>query len=150
MNADALLRPAVEPDLPEILALLAEAALPTQGVSECIGEFHVLARGGRVIGAAAVEPYGKVGLLRSVVVAPGQRGRGHARALCERVVARAREHGLEALYLLTLGAHEYFARLGFRPLDRDEAPPVIRGSGEFRELCPDSATLMCKRLDGTT
>ena len=136
------LRVATSDDLPAIVALLAAEGLPDGGVAEGITHFHVLEDGDAVVAAAGIEPYGSLALLRSVVVAPAHRGRGLARRLTER--ARQHAHGLgsEALYLLTMDADEYFARLGFTRLSRDEAPPEIRGCQQYREQCPDYAVLM--------
>ncbi|MDX1435012.1 MAG: GNAT family N-acetyltransferase, partial [Gammaproteobacteria bacterium] len=80
------------------------------------------------------------------VVAPERRGSGLAGLVCARLAAEARARGIVRLYLLTLDADGYFARHGFRALDRGQAPPEIRACREFRELCPDSATLMCRQL----
>ena len=118
-----------------------------EGSGEDGTEFLVLDVDGRIVAVAGVEVHGRSGLLRSVVVNPAERGRGYARQLCERLAMRARGQGLEALYLLTLDAEEYFARLDFRRLERHRAPVEIRACREFRELCPDSATLMRRALD---
>ena len=59
-------------DLPAVRGLLADAALPLDGVDEAFEHGIVAEADGRVVGAAAIEPYGADGLLRSVVVAPHQ------------------------------------------------------------------------------
>ena len=53
--------------------------------------------------------------------------------------------GLDALYLLTTTAQDWFPRFGFERVDRSSTPPEIAGSDEFAELCPASAVVM--RLD---
>jgi N-acetylglutamate synthase-like GNAT family acetyltransferase len=98
-------------------------------------------------GAGGLEVRGDAGLLRSLVVAEGLRGTGLGRALVEAVEAVARRRGLQELVLLTETAHEFFARLGYAAILRDEAPAAIRGSAEFRSLCPQSARCMRKKLD---
>ncbi len=136
------LRAATANDLPAMAALLAAEGLPTGGVAEGIMHFRVLDNGEGVIGTAGIEPHGETALLRSVVVAPSHRGRGHARTLTERMVKHADEMGLASLYLLTTDADGYFEGLGFEHISRDQAPQAIRHSQQFREQCPDSAILM--------
>ncbi|GMQ95905.1 MAG: hypothetical protein BMS9Abin14_377 [Gammaproteobacteria bacterium] len=136
------LRVATSDDLPAMVALLAAEGLPQGGVAEGITHFHVLEDGHGVVATAGIEPYGASALLRSVVVAPAHRGRGLARRLTERAVQHARWLGYDALYLLTMGADEYFAGLGFTRVPRDEAPSEIRSCQQYREQCPDSAVLM--------
>ena len=60
-------------DLPVVLALLADAALPTDGVAEHFGGFVVARERGEVVGAGGLEVYGDAALLRSVVVEPAWR-----------------------------------------------------------------------------
>jgi N-acetylglutamate synthase-like GNAT family acetyltransferase len=140
------LRPARPEDLNHIAALLEPAGLPRAGVAESLGHFFVLESEQGIVATAGLESYDGVGLLRSVVVAPSHRGRGLAGRLCQRVGEHARTLGHEALYLLTLDAQEFFAGHGFQRVAREEAPECIRGSQEFSELCPDSATLMRRVL----
>ncbi|MDE3230873.1 MAG: hypothetical protein KGO05_13425, partial [Chloroflexota bacterium] len=51
--------------------------------------------------------------------------------------------------LLTTTAADYFTRFGFRAIPRAETPTPIRASLEFRETCPDSATVMLLALRAT-
>jgi amino-acid N-acetyltransferase len=57
----------------------------------------------------------------------------------------ARQH-LEAVYLLTETAPDFFGKMGFRRIDRTSAPPAIQGSSEFAVLCRDSAVAMTREL----
>jgi amino-acid N-acetyltransferase len=101
---------------------------------------------GEVVGGAALEVYGDSGLLRSLVVAPHRRGGGLGRELVERVVAEARDRGLEDLSLLTLTVPGFFERLGFVRIDKATAPAAVQASHEFAVLCPDSAVAMTRRI----
>ena len=49
--------------------------------------------------------------------------------------------------LLTTTAASFFAKRGYRPLARDEAPAAVRATAEFRSICPASATCMGKSLE---
>jgi amino-acid N-acetyltransferase len=51
------------------------------------------------------------------------------------------------LYLLTTTAREFFAGRGYRAIDRADAPERIRGTTEFSDLCPASATAMVKETE---
>lgn len=141
------IRPANAADMPEIRRLLEAGRLPTGDLPESQPEFLVAEGAAGLAGAGGLEVHGDAGLLRSVVVAEGMRGTGLGRALVEAVEAAARQRRLRELVLLTESAHDFFARLGYGDIARDEAPAAIRGSAEFRSLCPQSACCMRKRLD---
>ncbi len=147
-GGSGVLRAARAADLAVIEGMLASSGLPVEGVREGPGYFFVYVDdGGTLLGAVGLELYGTAGLLRSTAVVACARRRGIAAALIERVVARARERGCQALYLLTLDAERYFQRFGFTAIGRDEAPEVIQASPEFTTLCPLSAVLMRKLLE---
>ena len=139
-------RAATVADLGAIRALLADAGLPLDGVDEAFRHGVVAVAGGTVVGAAAVEPYGTDGLLRSVVVAPSRRGTGLGRALVEAAESVARGLGIDDLYLLTETAIGWFPRLGYATLARTAAPAGIAASVEFTVSCRDTGVLMRRRL----
>ena len=85
-------------------------------------------------------------LLRSVAVRPGWRQQGLGEALVRRVVRRAEERALGALYLLTTTAEHYFPRSGFEAVARDAVPAGVAATVEFRSACPASAVAMAKPL----
>jgi N-acetylglutamate synthase-like GNAT family acetyltransferase len=134
--------PAKPHDLPEALDLLRRSQLPTQGVVEHFGNYVVVRDEGHLVGMAGIEIYGSDGLLRSVVVDPDYRGEGAGRALIDGAMAMAKRMALRQVYLLTTGARAYFERQGFADCARDQAPPSIQQSWEFREGCPSSSALM--------
>ena len=138
--------PASEQDLIAIRALLERSGLPTSDLESARPEFAVIRENGHVIAAGALQRFGSSALLRSVVVAPDRRGRGVGQAMVtelERIACAAR---LSRLVLLTQTAAEFFARRGYRVIERGTAPRDMRGSEEFRSLCPSSATCMAKSL----
>jgi amino-acid N-acetyltransferase len=79
-------------------------------------------------------------------VAEEYRSQGTGKALVEKLVAAAREAGDGELYLLTLTADRFFARLGFDRVDRAVVPDAIRGTTEFESICPVSSTCMKKEI----
>jgi amino-acid N-acetyltransferase len=134
--------------LDDVERLLSAADLPTADLRDEAGRFYVATAGGDLVGAGGLEVHGSAGLLRSVVVEPGARGEGYGTAICDELEARAREAGVDELYLLTATAREFFADRGYRGLDREEAPAAIRSTTEFAELCPESAACMVRDLGG--
>lgn len=139
------LRPAVAAELEAVVGLLERCALPRADIER---DFHagfvVADESGRIVGVAGVEVHGASGLLRSVAVAPGLRGRGLAGTLTRDRIAWARSRGLGDLWLLTTSAAPFFARLGFVETPRSGAPPELAASHEFATCCPASA--VCMRL----
>jgi amino-acid N-acetyltransferase len=141
------LRPATASDAGRVEILLTESQLPTAGVRDAIARFHVALDGAVLVGAIGVEDCGpRYGLLRSAVVSSTHRGSGVGRKLVEQALAGARARRLEALYLLTTTAEKYFPMFGFAAIPRDQVPPEIKATHEFREACPDTATVMMVHL----
>jgi len=140
------LGPPTGAELAAIETLIRACALPVEVVRDRFPDAYVVARrGGEVVGVAALETHERSGLLRSVAVAPGERGRGTGIALVADRLAMAWANGLPSVYLLTTTAAPLFRRFGFADADRAGAPPALAASPEFAALCPSSAT--CMRLD---
>ena len=140
-------RPALPGDLARISGLLQEAKLPTVGVAESLGHFLVAEHEGDMVAAAGLEVHALAALLRSVAVRPDWRGKGLARELVDRLLAKAQAAGIQDIYLLTTTAEDYFPRLGFACVSRSVVPDGVQGSIEFREACPASAVVMHRRVD---
>jgi len=133
-------------DTHAIERLLTAAALPLDGAAEAFGTGLVARDGEVIVGAAAIEPYGDVGLLRSVVVAPERRGSGIGARLLAASETLASELGIDELYLLTDTAEAWFAGRGYEQIERDHVPARVRTSIEFTTACSDSAKAMKRRL----
>jgi len=142
----AVLRPATVADHSQVTALLARLGLPLAGVSSTLDGFVVAEGEGGVVGTAAMEHYGTVGLLRSVAVDPARRGTGLGGSLVEYVLGRAGAAGINDVFLLTTTAERYFPRHGFAVASREAVPAALAASEEFRGACPASAVLMRRRL----
>ena len=139
-----VLRPMRPEDLDVVLSLLHGASLPLHGVAEAVEAFIVAESAGGIAGLAGLERYGRHGLLRSVAVSPEWRGRGLGGALTEEILATAEREGLEAVYLLTETAADFFPRYGFRRVERSEVAEGVRASAEFTHLCPASSVAMVR------
>lgn len=132
---------------PTVRALLVEAALPVDDLDEAEVRFLVALRDGEVVGAIGLQPFGRAGLLRSLVVRPDARGHGTGARLVDGLERHAHAHGITALVLLTQTDEAFFAARGYRAIARGDAPAAVLESAEFRALCPASATCMEKQLE---
>lgn len=134
-------------DRPAAEALLGALDLPLAGLDACFPTSWVAeAADGPLVGLAGVELYPDGALLRSVAVHPDWRGTGLGRALVGRALDGARSAGARDAYLLTTTAERWFPRFGFVAIARDEVPPGVRQSIEFREACPASAVVMHRTI----
>jgi amino-acid N-acetyltransferase len=130
---------------PAVEEVIAACGLHTEDISARILRNTIVARiGPRIIGTIALEAVGSSGLLRSLAVLEKFRGRGVAAQLVAAAEKSSRQMGIQTLYLLTLTAETFFTAKGFQKLERSSAPEGIRGTTEFRDLCPDSAVCMRK------
>ncbi len=136
------------PDLEDVRALLEAVALPRDGVDAQFGDSWVVAeRGGRLVGVAAVEVYGRTGLLRSVAVDPAARGLGLGAALVHDRLAWSATRGLESLWLLTTTVPDWFTRFGFDRVPRSSAPALLQESPEFATICPGDSVTMTRTIE---
>src|SRR5947207_66959 len=81
------------------------SALPVEVVGDGFPDAYVVARrGDDIVGVAALEAHDRASLLRSLAVAPSERGRGTGIALVADRLATAAANGLASVYLLTTTA----------------------------------------------
>ena len=131
-------------------ALLEQSGLPISDLDAARPEFAVIHQDGQVVAAGALQRFGAAALLRSVVVAPERRGRGLGQSVVSELERLAHTAGISRLILLTETAADFFARQGFRTIERRTAPQDMQASEEFRSLCPSSAVCMAKDVAGST
>lgn len=133
--------------LPMIAALLAESGLPTDDLQEIdLSLFRVKGSGGSLDAVGGLEQYGESALIRSVAISPGMRGRGIAGKLVGELEELANNRGIHSLYLLTETAERFFGSKGYSVVARSDVPPSVQKSRQFSSLCPDTATVMFKRI----
>ena len=139
------IRPATRLDLAATVELLDKAGLPVSDLSAdrlaLVAEKNDLFQG--VIG---LESFGDTALLRSLVVSADARGTGIGPALVTALEVACIADGVTELWLLTIDADGFFAKLGYETRDRKEAPEAIRSTEEFQGLCPGDAVLMSKKF----
>jgi amino-acid N-acetyltransferase len=137
---------AIPADFPSIRDLLEAAGLPTSDLESAQPEFLVIRDGGAVVGAGALQIFGAVALVRSIVVAPDRRKHGYGERLVEALERVAARRQIRQLVLLTTTAAAFFERAGYRAIERASAPAALQETDEFCSLCPSSATCMAKAL----
>lgn len=138
--------PTIE-DLHAIEALLVESGLPTDDLPEQdLSLFRVEGSSDDLDAVGGLERFGDAALIRSIATTASMRSRGIASKIVDELEKLSVNEGLENLYLLTESAERYFESRGYSPVDRSDVPRSIRESRQFSVLCPDSATVMYKRV----
>jgi amino-acid N-acetyltransferase len=133
-------------DANDVLRLVEESHLTTEGLLEHLATTLVARLDQRIVGTAALEIHLDGALLRSVAVSPEVRGRGLGMNLVEAALSLAEDLRLAEVYLLTFTAERYFDRLGFRSVTRADVPHSVRRSVQFSSACPSSALVMRRKL----
>lgn len=130
--------------LAELRSLLRANRLPDEDCDRQGDIFCGIFESGELVAAGGLEPAGQDALLRSVVVRDSHRGRGLAQRITQHLLRRARRERRRAVYLLSETAGDYFARLGFVPVERSAVPEAVSRTRQFAVLCPQSAS--CLRM----
>lgn len=142
------IRPATADDLTAAVELLTACGLPASDLSVAhLADFLVATASDRLVGVAGVEQLERVGLLRSLAVAPDCRNTGLAHRLVSACEERAKSlHGISDLYLLTTTVADYFLQRGYREVPRASVPGGVAAHPQFLGLCPASARCLAKNL----
>ena len=127
-----------EPAFRAMVTALADAGLHTTDLHEGPVRYFMLGDGAAFGG---ISIFGTTAYLRSIVVT-GPRRNGTGSALLQHLLATARAGAAKEVWLFTLSAAEFFAKHGFVPQPRTNAPDAIAATRQFTELCPESAVLM--------
>ncbi len=136
---------ASDKDEPWIRQLLNLCGLPDEDITpEHLKHFWVFQEGPQIAGVVGIEVLGSVGLLRSLAVQEKFRKGGLGSKLARKAEEHASSLNLNALYLLTLTAADFFTKRGYRKLERAAAPPEVQKTTEFQNLCPASSICMVK------
>jgi amino-acid N-acetyltransferase len=131
----------------DVIGLLEGASLPTSDLSDAnMQEFFYAGPATAPIGIVGIQFYGSDALLRSLVVSAAHRAQGLGQRLVEHAEQHARSHGVGTIYLLTTTAERFFLSRGYIVTPRDSAPPAIRATPEFANLCPASSAFLSKHL----
>ncbi len=132
----------------QIKQLLAACDLPHEDIRSCLLRHFWVAGGIKSLtGVVGLEILGKEALLRSLAVASHARGKGLGKQLTAKVEQHAQNSQVDTLYLLTLTAAEFFKKLGYQVMKREDAPATLQNTTEFQGICPVSATCLTKSLN---
>ena len=146
VNIFNMIRPATNKDYSSVCDLLASENLPTIDVDRNLSHFFVMTEQNEIVGSIGMELYGQSALLRSMAVASDHRSKGIAMALINELMAYAKEKRVSDMFLITNTAEQYFQRVGFKKIPREEVKEVVLQSKEFNGLCPASSAIMMKEL----
>ena len=127
-----MIRKAVIADVPRIQELLNSYA--SQGkllprslnqVFESLREFAVCEEEGAVVGCGAFHVlWSDLGEVRSLAVDEAYKGKGYGRELVDFLLEEARQLGIPRAFTLTF-AQDFFEKMGFTVLDKNELPRKI-------------------------
>ncbi len=134
-------------DFQRFVALLKSSGLPADDLNMQRDLLVAYVEDGEMVGTGALEIYGRFGLLRSLSVRLGTRGKALGTAITEYLVTEARTRSLRAIYLLTENARGFFQRKGFMDTTHDGIPGELHASSEFSRANPATAAVMVLNLD---
>jgi N-acetylglutamate synthase-like GNAT family acetyltransferase len=147
--APPTVRPATPADVADVERLLGRADLDARGAEARLPLTVVADDGGRVVGSASLESFGRIAHLRSVVVDPASRGHSVGTVLVANAVALAAEAGHTDVYAVTETAEPFFTALGFARIGTVEAlPEMVARTPMVREVCSTSAAALHLSLGG--
>ncbi len=136
-----------QPSRSTAVALLQAHGLPVSDITdEHLQHFFLADSDGSPTGLVGLELYGSDALLRSLVVGESARSKGLGSALVQHAEQYAISMNVRSIYILTTTAEVFFKRLGYKRIERAQAPPSIEGTREFAALCPASSAFMVKSL----
>ncbi len=89
-----------------------------------IGNYSIVEHDGVIFACAALYPYpeAKTGEMAAVTVSPQSQGQGDGEKILKRIEQRARDMGLQSIFVLTTRTMHWFIKRGFRQVDPDWLP----------------------------
>lgn len=142
------IRQAQPNDLNKIQSFLQKTAIEMCGMEKLL-EYYLLVEdvNGKIVGTIGIQPFEKLGLLRSLVLS-------NARAeeilyLLQQTIKLAKDKELEALYCMLNNKHaiQLFSLLGFKRLEKIALPNVLKKSNTVNNLSTvNNLEFMCYSL----
>ncbi|MEH7547163.1 MULTISPECIES: GNAT family N-acetyltransferase [Bacillaceae] len=143
----SLIRRANQEDLENIREFLTRANLGTDGLTaETIDYFLLLENeDGTIRGSLGMEAFNEHGMLRSLVVSPGQADK-EIFILFDQMVQLAKEKGMKSLFLATNKsvALPFFELMGFQKIQRETIPTEFYTSEHIRHVLNVDNSLFLK------
>lgn len=123
---------ATDEDRPAVQALCASYGLAPTEFDESTETMILREPEGEIVGCVSLKVVGQQALLFNLAVARSRWGEGLGWILADGTIRRARNLGVRAIYLTTVGAADFFAgKIGFVPTASEAVDPVLRGSPHF-------------------
>lgn len=131
-----IIRQAETGDLEKIASFLNKAKVSVDGLEEWLEYFLLMETENdqALIGTIGIEPFGKVGLLRSMVLSNGTVE--DILFLIQQALKLAKEKDIDAIYCSVNNQHsiQFFQLLGFQKMDVDEIPQVLKESNAVKSV----------------
>lgn len=128
----------------QVIDLLAQNNLPTSDLDDGKHLYALLDEQRQLVGTGGLEFIGNAALLRSVSVKKELQGKGLGKQISHQLEKIASSKGIDAIYLLTTTAKDFFSREAYDVIERDSVPGAIKATSEFTSVCPSSAIVMRK------
>lgn len=127
---------------------LREAGLAVDDLEEPNCIFYAYeALDGTPLGFGGFQRIGDAALILSILVEKDHRRAKIGKNLVSLLLHRALQAGAKTAWLLTEEAAPFFAKAGFKAKQRDEAPAEILATRQATQLCPQSATLLSRKIE---
>lgn len=131
-----IIRQADTLDVKKIATFLNKAEVTIEGLEEWLEYFLLMETEAdqTLIGTIGIEPYGKVGLLRSMVLSKGTVE--DILFLIQQALKLAKEKDMDAIYCSVNNQHsiQLFQLLGFQQIDMDHIPQVLKESNTVKSV----------------
>ena len=141
-EATPAVRPAVPADISRIDELLTHASLPVDGLHIEDALVAVDEETNTLSGVVALERFGDVTMLRSLVIDPDRRRRGVGRSLVVAALEVARWSGASEVHLFTEDAQAFFSKFGFEAVSGKVTRAAVPDSPLVTGTCCSTATAM--------
>ncbi|MCQ6274603.1 hypothetical protein JMM81_06400 [Bacillus sp. V3B] len=133
---NSVIRRAEIEDTQSLVAFLKQVGLNTDGIAETIDSFLIMEdESGRIEATIGMEPFGDVGLLRSLVMTT-QASENDLFLLFEQMFLLAKDKGMKEIFMATnkLGAMKLVELLGFQQVNKTDLPNVLCQSEHVQHI----------------
>lgn len=135
------IRRASTADVPRIKQILSRVNLSTD-IEDYVDYFMVMEMDGSLVATAGLEVYKDAAVLRSVAVLPEYQRQNLDDGLVRAVINFADRRNIRKLFLFTQTAGEFFKKIGFRPISRENIDERCKSSKQFKSMCPKESSVM--------
>ena len=125
--------------------LLHQNNLSTEGITEKDVQFFAMYEEEIALGIGAFTVCGVFAMLRSVCIDHRYQKRGLGNVLCNQLFIKAKELGLENIYLLTDTAEGFFKKQNFNRIKREELPIVLENNILVQSACSMNSVVMYRK-----